>query len=671
MSESPDEIGQESDRTVKYPKFIKALEITWQILRPILYIASVWTIFIYFWNFTGILFGAALVIFSKVKAWRRHGIFLVFTLGIGAYLLNSNKPLYFLLVVLILLVYVAVMIIEGIVKLIQILIRLKKKQPKKTSSRKANIIANKPARLAVRIAVAILPLIIWSTVNINFRVMFVNKTQMLWVHAPTTGNVGENLDILVEAWDDFERVSGSYRGTVDFFIRSYNLTTGDLIASPSAILPSTYTFTGKSYSGGIVPAYELSDKKDFGMKTFTAQISTPGIHYILVDDDVTGNTYWSNPIMVDSYAVGTPKILWGDIHGHTSVSDGSGTVDHSYRYARYVAGLEFCSVTDHGEHLNLNGYANDGSRYLDKFIEDCNEAYAPGEFVALQGIEWTTGYVIQPIIFIPTPIGTGGHYTMVFSGDDVPLVAANTQTTPDQLWDVLDEYTSSSGEETIAVPHHTIRNQFIQDWTYLNPDYVRLAEVSSVHGECLFNNELNYRGSVDVAEKVNGSSIIEAINMGYRMTFISSGDNHDGHPGHSISHTEASIGHQWPYTMYHARNGHPYPSGITAVYASDLTRTSVFDGLQNGLVYSNSDHGRPILNLTINGVGVAYNSTVIVPTNTTARELQIFIAQDGAPAATLNTAAEVSASWVPNWAATVEIIKNGELWDEVDITTPF
>jgi hypothetical protein len=154
------------------------------------------------------------------------------------------------------------------------------------------------------------------------------------------------------------------------------------------------------------------------------------------------------------------------------------------------------------------------------------------------------------------------------------------------------------------------------------------------------------------------------------MTFMANSDTHDGRPGHSISHTRASVGHQYPYTLYNARNGHPYPGGITAVYATELTRDGIFSGLQDANVYATSDHGRPILDFSIDGMTVGYNATLVIPTATTARNLSIFIAQDGAPAAGLNQAALAGINWAPDWTADVEIIKNGEIWQTIQITTP-
>jgi hypothetical protein len=237
----------------------------------------------------------------------------------------------------------------------------------------------------------------------------------------------------------------------------------------------------------------------------------------------------------------------------------------------------------------------------------------------------------------------------------------------------MDAFTSSTGENMLAIPHHTVRKSFIQDWTYVNPKYVRFAEATSVHGECLFEQRhpLNYRGSVDPPPNyVNGSSIMDALTMGHKMALVANSDEHDGHPGHSLSHTPAYVGHQWPLSIWHARNDHPYPGGLTAVYSTNLTRGAVFGGLYNQRVFSNSDHGRPILVFDINGTGVGDGSTFNATSQTGARVINVFLAQDGAPVALKSTAAAVTPSWQPSWNATIEIIKNGLLWKSIEVSDP-
>ncbi|UCF98365.1 MAG: DUF3604 domain-containing protein, partial [Spirochaetaceae bacterium] len=408
---------------------------------------------------------------------------------------------------------------------------------------------------------------------------------------------------------------------------------------------------------------------------FSARIDTPGIHYLVVHDSVTRNTYFSNPIDVRELGHGEDgdsgpgfeRVYWGDIHSHSDLSDGTGTAAHSFYFARQVARLDFYALTDHGEILSL------GFGTFDKLEQATNEAHEPQAFVTLHGVEWTQ---------VKT-----GHFTCIFSGDRLirePRLSYLAVPTTERLWATLDMFTEAEDCRALALPHHTTQNSYLQDWTYINPKYVKLAEVSSVHGEFLFEQRhpLNYRGAIDPPpEYVHGSSIVDALRMGKRLILYAAGDEHDGHPGHSLSHTAAAVGHQRPMTRWRTRIGHPYPGGLTAVYARDLTREAVFSALEQGCLFAGSDHGRPLLSFTVNGVAVGHtppsggddtSGPVQVGEQITPRVIEVFLAQDGSPAATRDRAASASVEndWRPDWSANIEIIKNGELLTRIPVDHP-
>jgi hypothetical protein len=513
----------------------------------------------------------------------------------------------------------------------------------------------KYGRVAAVLAIILVPVALWWSVSINPGVLLDNNPRLLWIHAPTTVNAGTSFSLSVEAWDPYERLSAVYAGAVKFSVRSYNLTTFSPLASVVASLPAAYTFTGQAYGNDL--AYEIHDGHDNGVHVFTVRIDTPGIHYILVNDSVTMNTYWSNPIIVSSFSISVPKIYWGDFHGHSSLSDGTGTPEHHYYYARYVACLDICALSDHGETMQFELGALDHSQ------QATNDAYEPGSFVALQGVEWTQA--------------STGHYTCIFSGNslpDSPIISYMTLPTTQDLWNALDAFTNTTACRALALPHHTTKLAYIQDWTDINPKYVRIVEVTSVHGESLFEQRdpLDYDPCGDPPPAFTpGTCIMDSFKMGYRMTMYASGDNHDGHPGHSLAHTEAYIGHQRPWTTWPNRVSMPYPSGITAVYALNLTRDSVFDGLENERIFASSDYGRPFIDFTINGTRIGDGSTLIVSNASAAREIRVLVAQDGAPAANVRPhAASVTPNWIPDWRANIEIFKNGDLIVSIPINAP-
>ncbi|GAB4412283.1 MAG: hypothetical protein Fur0044_06460 [Anaerolineae bacterium] len=71
---------------------------------------------------------------------------------------------------------------------------------------------------------------------------------------------------------------------------------------------------------------------------------------------------------------------WGDLHAHTTYSDGSGPPHYALAVAR-AAGLHFQAITDHDWWLNSLEWA--------KILTQTTNATVPGQFVALRGVEWT------------------------------------------------------------------------------------------------------------------------------------------------------------------------------------------------------------------------------------------------------------------------------------------
>jgi hypothetical protein len=86
---------------------------------------------------------------------------------------------------------------------------------------------------------------------------------------------------------------------------------------------------------------------------------------------------------------------WGDLHAHTSYSDGCRVPEVAYRYARDTARLDFFAVTDHSQLLTLDEYA-DTVAQADRFNE-------PGRFVALYGVESTEGTGHLNVYMSPVP----------------------------------------------------------------------------------------------------------------------------------------------------------------------------------------------------------------------------------------------------------------------------
>jgi len=467
-----------------------------------------------------------------------------------------------------------------------------------------------------KVALLVSVIIGWTVVFIDFEVMFNNDKVTLWVHAPSTLEKGESFEIMVEAWDKFERLAGAYDKELSFSLESYNYSTFATLTA-SASLPSSYSFTSNFIWRGIIPAYKVKGA-DNGKKSFLAAINTPGIHYIVVQETGTGNLYRSNPIIVMENKP-SKYLYWGDIHGHTLLSDGSGSEEESYEFARDISHLDFAALTDHSEHFPRLGEV-DLFNIFQSYIDVTNSYNDPGTFVTLVALEYTPNYIVWGSDL------ARGHYNVYFKGDNMPFFSTLTHRNPDELFSFIRENTD---DEFISWMHHTNNGQFYSDFGFYDASVSPLIEIYSIHGSSeTIGDDNYYRQNQKVLTP--GYTVRDALKMGRKFGFMASSDNHDGRLGHSISHTRASALNQYPYTLSGYRMGHPHRNGLTGAFMPSLTRENVFESLQNRSCFATTWVNRPYINFSINGTTVGVNdSTFYVPALNSWREINVTICADG------------------------------------------
>ncbi|MEM6497154.1 MAG: hypothetical protein AAF709_10555, partial [Pseudomonadota bacterium] len=105
----------------------------------------------------------------------------------------------------------------------------------------------------------------------------------------------------------------------------------------------------------------------------------------------------SNPTRVNT-ADDSEQIYFGDIHGHSVLSDGRGSPEEFYRYARDVAKLDFCALTDHDFMLPGVAWSE-----IQKATEDFNQA---DQFITIHAYEWSGEAAV------------GGDHNVYFRGAD-------------------------------------------------------------------------------------------------------------------------------------------------------------------------------------------------------------------------------------------------------------
>ena len=357
---------------------------------------------------------------------------------------------------------------------------------------------------------------------------------VLLVTVPSTARPGEEVPVRIALLDARRNAGPPVRGEVTF----------------EAIPP-----------GVEMPSRVELEPADAGRALVSATVKAPGVYRLRARAGPLAGV--SNPLVVSENGA---RVLWGDLHGHSASSDGTGTPGDYFRYARDVAGLDVVALTDH-DHLGmlpLDEYPDLGQ----EIARETRRFHEPGRFVTLPGYEWTSWIY--------------GHRHVLYFDGDGPLLSSVDPAfaTPAQLWKGL------AGRAALTFAHHSAGGPIATDWSIPpDPVFEPVTEIVSVHGS---SEAADAPGVIHRA--VDGNFVRDALAMGYRFGFIGSGDTHDGHPG--VTH----IG---------------YPSGGLAAIASEsLTREGVLEALRTRRVYATN--GRRILLRATLG-GHAMGSTIPVP----------------------------------------------------------
>ncbi|MHC4378547.1 MAG: DUF3604 domain-containing protein, partial [Planctomycetota bacterium] len=211
----------------------------------------------------------------------------------------------------------------------------------------------------------------------------------------------------------------------------------------------------------------------------------------------------SNPLRVSS----APRLLWLDLHGHSSLSDGTGSPEDYFDYARHVARLDVAALTDH-DHWGFRPLDRNPDLW-ERIRATTADAQAPGEFLALHGFEWTSWIY--------------GHRHVVHFDLAGPLFSSLDERfdEPPELWSALAEWPA------LSIPHHPAGGPVALDWSFEPPPAIEpLAEVVSVHGSSADAGDPRR-----IYSSVPGHYVYDALSAGRVYGLIGSGDSHDGHPG--------------------------------------------------------------------------------------------------------------------------------------------
>ncbi|MEE9276363.1 MAG: DUF3604 domain-containing protein [bacterium] len=233
-------------------------------------------------------------------------------------------------------------------------------------------------------------------------------------------------------------------------------------------------------------------------------------------------------------------LLWGDIHGQTRSTVGTGTVEEYFRFARDRAGVDFAAWQGNDFRVRKEDWQ--------EVIDACRAFNEPGRFVTLLGYEWSG-----------TRSG-GGDYNIYFSGDSAQIHRSSHAGIEDlsdletdrfpisRLWE-----TFRGRKDVMAVAHVGGRACNLD---FFDPEFVRLAEVHSHHGTFEWFAE-------------------EVLERGLTVGFTGGSDDHTGRPGLVYPNRRTN-----DVVTFDVRGG------LLGLYAGELTREAVWEAMRARRTYA-------------------------------------------------------------------------------------
>lgn len=277
----------------------------------------------------------------------------------------------------------------------------------------------------------------------------------------------------------------------------------------------------------------------------------------------TGEVYtftYKAPMQIEDYG-----LYFGQLHAHTNLSDGTGTVEQAFEHAANVENLDFLALTDHSNSFEgQSGLPSAGTTHLgDENAEEVNASWREGregarnitaqegDFVGIYGFEMTWSG------------GAPGHIN-TFNSKGFENRNAEPYRKGDN-YEVLEAYydTLNENPETISQFNHP-GDTFgdFMDFALYDPvidNQITLIEVGNGEGAI---GSSGYFPSY--------SYYTRALDKGWHVAPTNNQDNHKGNWGDS--NTARSV-----------------------VLADGLTEDSIYDAMKNYRVYATEDNDLSIL----------------------------------------------------------------------------
>lgn len=237
-------------------------------------------------------------------------------------------------------------------------------------------------------------------------------------------------------------------------------------------------------------------------------------------------------------------IFWGDWHGQTDYTIGTGSLDDYYDFARYKGAVDFSGWQGNDFEITDENW---------KHVREITKAHNDeGNFLTFLGYEWSG----------VTP--AGGDHNIFFLGDEETFYPSSDwisgdRTSATECFPVESLWKKLHGrDDIIAIPHIGGRYANL-DW--FNPEFTSIVEIHSHHG-------------------IFEWFALDAMKRRLKVGFTAQSDDHTCRPG--MSYPLTTIGETA------AGGAFDVPSGLMGVFAKSLTKKDIWDAVRKRHVYAST-----------------------------------------------------------------------------------
>lgn len=293
------------------------------------------------------------------------------------------------------------------------------------------------------------------------------------------------------------------------------------------------------------------------------------------------------------------RVYFGNLHSHTSYSDGSGTPTEAYRHARDVARLDFLAITEHNHHGAPSQVATNHDLYngpqASSLIQTARRFDEPGRFVALYGQEFSS-------------IGSGNHANVLEIGEVIDETVV-----PNGRWNLLFDtwlpaHKDSQNQPAIMLLNHPSQSSSPNSKEYGIDDYPNQSTWRErLEGHVRLINLINGPSHDDTSPGApSEAEYRRCLDLGLHVSPTADQDNHRTNWG-SAARTR------------------------TGVWASGLSKHAILTALRERHTYATEDENLRLLG-TVNGQLMGTHFTNVLPD--TPLTITLAINDDDEPGAT-------------------------------------